>query len=54
MVVFGTKKIGEECGDILFSGSEEECIVFAYSLDFGLFRDVHICEDNGIIKWRLK
>lgn len=49
MVVFGTLKIGEEVGNILFRGDLEECRQYSDSLERSTYYDLHICSDDGTI-----
>jgi len=49
MVVFGTLKVGEEAGNILFTGDLDHCREYAGTLDKEKYYELSICEDNGII-----
>lgn len=53
MVVFGTLKIGEEVGNILFQGDMEDCKKYSDRLDLSIYYDLHICLDDGIILERI-
>lgn len=52
MVVFGTLKIGEEAGNILFTGTLEECQDYVRKLNHFDYYELNICEDNGKIAER--
>ena len=49
MVVFGTLKVGEEAGNVLFTGDLDHCREYAGGLDKSKYYELSICEDNGII-----
>lgn len=53
MIVFGTLKIGEEAGNILFKGNAEDCVKYSESLDCSVYYDLHICSDDGVIMERI-
>ena len=53
MVVFGTLKVGEEAGNILFEGDQDQCREYADGLDHSQYYDLAICQDNGIIAERI-
>lgn len=53
MVVFGTLKVGEEAGNILFTGDLDQCREYAYGLDLSKYYDLDICEDNGKVTERI-
>lgn len=52
MVVDGTLKT-EDCGKILFQGSQKECNDYASTLDLNSFYDLHITTDDGVIEDRI-
>lgn len=49
MVVFGTLKVGEEAGNILFTGDLDQCREYADGLDHSEYYELSICQDNGVI-----
>lgn len=49
MIVDGMKRT-ENVGETLFTGTFEECIDFCKSLNLAEFYDLHICEENGLIR----
>ena len=53
MVVFGTLKVGEEAGNILFTGNLDQCREYAKELNHSDYYELSICEDNGIIKEKI-
>ena len=53
MVVFGTLKVGEEAGKILFEGDLDQCREYAGKLDQSKYYELSICEDNGVIKEKI-
>lgn len=49
MVVFGTLKVGEEAGNILFTGDLDQCREYAGKLNHSDYYELSICQDDGII-----
>lgn len=49
MVVFGTLLVGEEAGNILFTGDLKQCQKYADGLDHSEYYELSICKDDGII-----
>ncbi len=56
MVVFATSKTKKpnESGEILFKGTLIECRNYCNTLPKDTYEGIHICEDNGIIKERIR
>ena len=49
MVVFGTLKVGENAGNILFTGNLDQCREYVNRLDHSKYYELSICQDDGII-----
>lgn len=52
MILFGILRT-EEVGNIIYSGTKEECEKHAKTLDLNDYYSLNICQDNGVIEKRL-
>ena len=52
MVLYGHLKT-EEVGNIIYSGTKEECENHAKTLDLNDYYSLNICQDNGVIDERI-
>ena len=52
MIVWGTK-IGDNCGNELYKGTFEQCRTWCKSVVPADYSSLSICEDNGMIVFRL-
>lgn len=52
MVLYGHLKT-KEVGNIIYSGTKEECENHAKTLDLNDYYSLDICQDNGVIDERI-